>query len=290
MARAQSAGYTTGEIAALLQVSAARVRALVRAGFLTPARGAHRQLLFTFQDVVLLRTAQGLSEAKVPAQRIRLALQRLREELPVGRSLASVRIATLGTRLVVSDRDGPWEPDSGQRVLDFEVAPLAASAAPFARRSAESARAREADFDAEAWFALAVDLEAVAADEARDAYRRALELDPTHADSHINLGRLLHEAGNVNAALEHYRKASTLRTDDAIAHFNLGVALDDLGRLDAAAVAYRAALEADPALADAHFNLAGIFERLGKKAAAIRSWKSYRSLGPSSLAVDRRRQ
>lgn len=278
MPRAQPAGYTTGEIAALLDLSPARVRAFVGAGFLEPGRSASGKLLFTFQDLVLLRAAQGLQEARVPAARIRLALQRLREELPVGRPLASVRIAALGTRVVVSDGEGRWEPDSGQRVLEFEVAKLAASAAPFARRNAEAARAREADLDAEDWFALGVDLEAVAPDDARDAYRRSLELDPAHADAHINLGRLLHESGNTAAAAEHYRKAGALRAGDAIAIFNLAVALDDLGKLDAAAASYREALDADPELADAHFNLAGVYERQGKKVAALRAWKSYREL------------
>lgn len=271
-------GYRTDEIAALLDVTPARVRAFLRSGFLDPARGQRGELRFTFQDVVLLRAAKGLVEARVPAHRIRESLKRLRADLPVGRSLGSVRIAAHGTRVVVRDGGVPWEPDSGQHVFDFQVATLAANAAPFARRSAEAARAREADLEADDWFELAFDLEAVDAEEARDAYRRALESDPFHAEAHVNLGRLLHELGNVTAAAEHYRKAAELHAEDPIASFNLGVALDDLGRLDAAAAAYRDALAADPTLADAHFNLAGIYERQGKKAAALRALKSYRQL------------
>jgi len=52
-------------------------------------------------------------------------------------------------------------------------------AAPLARRRAAAARRVEEDLDAEQWFALGLELEVSEADEARDAYRRALELDPT---------------------------------------------------------------------------------------------------------------
>ena len=38
---------------------------------------------------------------------------------------------------------------------------------------------------------------------ARELYRRAIAKDPNYADAHVNLGRLLHEGGEVHAALAH---------------------------------------------------------------------------------------
>ena len=77
------------------------------------------------------------------------------------------------------------------------------------------------DFDAAGWYDLGLELEAVAPTEARDAYRRALELDAHHADAHVNLGRLLHEQGLVEEAERHYRQALRESPDHATAAFNL---------------------------------------------------------------------
>ena len=94
----------------------------------------------------------------------------------------------------------------------------------------------------------------------------------------VNLGRLLHESGDVRAAEKHYREALAVRRTDLTALFNLGVALEDLGRLKEARAAYRETLLADPDHADAHFNLAGVLERMGRKPDALKHLKAYRQL------------
>jgi tetratricopeptide (TPR) repeat protein len=270
-------GYTTRDVAKLLGFSEAQVRGFVRAGFIAPRRGVHREFRFSLQDMVLLRAAKALRET-VPPRRMRRALRRLQEQLPAGRPLSAVRITAEGDQVVVRDGSSSWEPASGQLVLDFEVAELASKVEPLARRAAQEARSDETNLDGEDWYRLGCDLEPHDADQARDAYRRALELDPGHVDALINLGRLLHEAGHPDAAEQHYRRALELRPADATAAFNRGVALEDLGRWEQAIDCYERALGADPKLQEAHFNLARLFERLGRRAAAIRHLKAYRSL------------
>lgn len=271
-------GFATHEVAHLLGLSAAQVRSWVRAGFLTPRRGPRNEYRFSFQDLVILRAAQGLAAARIPRRRIRSALARLAAELPRGRSLAALRIAAEGSRVVVHDGSQAWDPLSGQRVLDFEVAELAARAAPLAHRAAAEAKGAAAELTADDWYELGYELEATAVGEAREAYRRALELVPDHPDAHLNLGRLFHEAGDLAGAERHYREAAAQRPDDPTAAFNLGVALGDLGRKRQAAAAYRRALAADPAYADAHYNLACLYEELGEGAAAIQHLKTYKTL------------
>ncbi len=271
-------GYTSRDVAKLLGLTVAQVRAFARDGFLTPGRGPRGELLFSFQDLVILRTAKGLVAARIPTRRIRRALRRLKTQLPRGRSLAELRIAAEGDRIVVSDGEATWSPESGQMQLDFAVSELASRAAPMARRTARAAQAVEEDLDAEDWYELGLELEAVAPTEARDAYRRALELDAHHADAHVNLGRLLQEDGRVSEAEAHYRLALATDPEHATAAFNLGIALEDLGRTADAIEAYRQAIAADPRLADAHFNIARLYERVGKRAAALRHLSSYKRL------------
>jgi tetratricopeptide (TPR) repeat protein len=271
-------GYTSQDAAKLLGLSIAQVRAFARDGFLTPGRGPHGELQFSFQDLVILRTAKGLVAARIATRRIRGALKRLRSQLPRGRSLAELHIAAEGDRIVVSDGETTWSPESGQMQLDFAVAELATRAAPMARRAAKAAREVENELSAGDWYELGLELEVATPAEARDAYRRALELDAHHANAHVNLGRLLHEQGLVEEAERHYRLALREAPDHATAAYDLGIALEDLGRPADAIEAYRAALVTDPRLADAHYNIARLYDRVGKKAAALRHFSAYRRL------------
>jgi tetratricopeptide (TPR) repeat protein len=272
-------GYSSKDVAKLLGLTVAQVRAFARDGFLTPARARSAgDLRFSFQDLVILRAAKGLAAARIPTRRIRRALKKLRLELPRGRSLAELRIVAEGDRIVVSDGDTAWNPESGQVSIDFAVADLATRAAPIARRTAQAARLAEGDFDAAGWYELGLELEAVAPIEARDAYRRALELDAHHADAHVNLGRLLHEHGLVEEAAGHYRQALQESPNHATAAFNLAIAFEDLDQPADAIEAYRMALTTEPRLADAHYNVARLYEKVGKKAAALRHLSIYRRL------------
>jgi tetratricopeptide (TPR) repeat protein len=278
-------GYPTREVARLLEVSPATVRSYVRAGLVTPGRDRGGGFRFAFQDLVVLRVARGLAAERLPPRRVRAALARLREQLPAGRSLSAVRLAAEGGAVVARSGGEGWEPASGQRLLDFEAAAGAGPEAPnpaatlrHVPSSGASAFTAAETRQAEEWYELACELEAADPAGARDAYRRVLDLDPGHADAHLNLGRLLHESGDPAAAERCYRAAVALRPDDAVAAFNLGVALGDLDRSGEAVDAYRSAIEADPACADAYFNLAQLYADLGQRAAAIRSLKVYKSL------------
>ncbi len=287
--------YSTREVAALLGLSQPQIRSCTRAGFVTPQVGPHGELLFSFQDLVLLRTAKALLAARIPSRRIRIALQNLHSQLPQGQPLTAVRISAQGHHVVARDGAEAWHPESGQTLLDFEVADLARAAealeprrsgsgfgaalataaaavpAPAARPSAPCQTAAE-------WYEAGVDLESEDPDGAAAAYGQAIALDPALADAHLNLGRLLHEQGDLAAAEGHYRLALTLYPDDALAAYNLGVALQDQERPHDAAAAYEQALALEPKLADAHFNLSGIYERLGDKTAAFRHLRTYSAL------------
>jgi DNA-binding transcriptional MerR regulator len=208
-------GYTTQEVAEVLGLPTSKILGWTRSGLLTPERGAKGAYLYSFQDIVLLRAARELLDAEVPARRVRVALEALRQQLPVGRPLSAVHISASGDRILVRDDDSVWEPDSGQLQMDFAVAEVAQRAAPVARRALaeaikapDSAEHDDAGGTADDWYNTALDLEAVAVDGAVRAYRRALELDPEHPDAHLNLGRLLHEDGKLPEAEAHYRAAA----------------------------------------------------------------------------------
>ena len=63
------------EVEKLLRLPRSTIRALIQAGFVTPSRGPRNALRFSFQDLIVLRTAQALAAARVPAKRITRSLQ-----------------------------------------------------------------------------------------------------------------------------------------------------------------------------------------------------------------------
>jgi DNA-binding transcriptional MerR regulator len=293
MERLSFSGYSTRDVATLLGLSADQVRSYVRAGFLAPRLGARGEYLFSFQDLILLRTAKGLLDAQVPPRRIRLALRKLHEQLPEGKPLSGVRITAQGHQVVVRDGGEAWHAESGQILFDFGVSDLARDAASISQHDSEERRSRrkpppppepapprepESPWE---WYERGCQLEEAepaAAEEAMAAYRLALQLDADLPDAHLNLGRLLHERGEVGGAEMHYRLALAARPDDPIAAYDLGVALQDQARYEEAAQAYQMALTADAANADAHYNLAAVYEAMGQRQAAFRHFKSYRAL------------
>ena len=271
-------GYSARDVAKIMDLSVVQIRSYARAGLIHPRRTAQGQYRFSFQDLVLLRTAKELIAARIPPRKIKLALKKLKEQLPSGRPLTAVQIAASGDRIVVRDGKTLWNPESGQTYFDFEVSELAKKVAPLARQAAQEARDSDDDMTADDWYELGCELETAEPDHARDAYRRTLELDPSHPDAHVNLGRLLHEAGQPGAAEEHYRLALAARPGDPTATFNLGVSLEDLGRDQEAIRAYQNAIDFDPRCVDAYYNLARLYEKRGNAARALQNFNAYRKL------------
>jgi tetratricopeptide (TPR) repeat protein len=261
--------YSVREVSAMLGLTPAQIRSYANKGFLTPERGERGELRFGFRDLIILRTAGELSAAHIPLRKVQRVLELLREQLPAGRSLTGVRIAADGERVVVSDGDAVWNPESGQALFDFSTEELPTEV---------PIRVPVSHYDADEFYTLGCELEATSSLRARAAYERAIELDPEHADARVNLGRLLHEDRAPAAAEQQYRAALQSDPDHDVAWFNLGVALEDLGRLQEAADAYQHAIDLDPSNADAHYNLSGILERRGDKPGALRHLNAYRRL------------
>lgn len=264
--------YTLRGIQAMLGLSRSVITGLVAAGFVTPTRGKRREYRFSFQDVVLLRTAHALQAAHIPARRIVRSLQRLRADLPGELPLTGLRISAVGGDVAVRQGEHQWAADSGQLLIDFEVKPAQGSVQFLPAPPQTGADA------ASAWFERGVALEAGAPAQAEHAYREAIALAPNFVDPYLNLGVLLGDTGRAAEAAACYRQGLVHHPHEALLHFNLGVALEDLGRIAQALRAYEACLSIAPTLADAHYNAARLHEAAGDATQAIRHYSEYRRL------------
>jgi len=263
--------YGVRDVEKLLQLARGTIRSLVHAGFVSPGRGPRGAWQFSFQDLIVLRTAQELSAAKVPQRRITKSMRELRKQLPDAMPLSGLRICAVADRVVVREGTTRWQADSGQYLLSFDGDPARGSLAIV--EHAEKARAEAAQ-----WLDQATSLEEQDAAAALAAYERAIALDPALLDAQINRGCLLHEAGRLAEAEAAYRAALQACGNAPALLFNLALVLEDRGRRQDAVEAYQLALQEDPGLADGHYNLALLFEALGKSKDAIRHMARYRKL------------
>jgi len=90
--------YDTKDLERLFGLPASAVRALARAGNIHPVRRAGK-LHYSFQDLVVLRTASALRAAKISQQKINKTLQELRSALPAGSALNKISLTALGNRI-----------------------------------------------------------------------------------------------------------------------------------------------------------------------------------------------
>ncbi len=270
--------YNASDIERILRLSRSTLRALIKNGFVTPARGPRRELLFSFQDLIVLRTARALIEAKIPRRRINQSLKDLRRHLPEEAPLSGLSISAVGDQVVVREGKSHFHADSGQYVLGFDVSFDAGVLRVVERKQDASQEASSPATDAEDLFDTALELEEKDPQQAIAAYERATEADPENLAAWINWGRLLHERNLMHEAEKVYERAIEHCGADPLLMFNFGVLLEDLGRANAAVDAYQTAITEDPNLADGHFNLARLYESLGKPQHAIRHLGQYRRL------------
>jgi len=255
--------YGVRDVERLLRLPRSTIRALVAAGFVTPQRGPRNQLRFSFQDLIVLRTAQALADSQVPQRRIMQSMKKLRAQLPEKMPLSGLSIGAVADRVVVREGDTRWQAESGQYLLEFGGDPDAGSLKVVATTD---------------WLGRALALEKQDSAGAMVAYAQAVASDPSSLDARLNWGSLLHEKGRHAEAERVYRDALEVLGSEPVLLYNLGVLLDDVGRKSEAVQAYAAALSINPELADGHYNLALLYQELGFPRDAIRHMAQFRKL------------
>jgi len=265
-------GYSVREVEKLVHLPRSTIRSLVEAGFVSPARGPRNAWLFSFQDLIVLRTAQALAAAKVPRKRITRSVKELRRHLPESMPLSGLSISAEADSVVVKEGARCWQAESGQYLLTFEGDPADGSLSVLERQASGP------PVSAEDWFDRGAALETKDPAAAIAAYNQAVAADPGLLKARINLGCLLHGAGRLEEAERVYRDASRWNGGDPMLLYDLGVLLDDMGRKKEAMEAYEAALRSDPRFADCHFNLALLYEDFKRPKDAIQHMAEYRRL------------
>jgi tetratricopeptide (TPR) repeat protein len=108
--------------------------------------------------------------------------------------------------------------------------------------------------------------------EAADEQNRALSIDPTLVQAHVNLISVYGKLGAADLAGQHYREGLRLNPQQAELHYNYGVLLSAQGRFPEASAAFQKALAINPYSAEAHTNLGQALERQGQLEQALQQY------------------
>ncbi len=266
--------YSRADLLRILHVTPRQLANWERIGLITSAEA------YTFSDLLEIKKVRDLCAMSVRPAMIRRSLDAMRKQAAgVEKPLLEAGTWSTKQHRVAFRHEGKLlEPIAGQFLMDFSEREKVVTSTPVPRSEA-SPREHEAT----AWFARGISLEENPStqNEAITAYHKVLELDPTHAAAHINLGTLYYNRQEFGLAEKHYRLAIESDSRYALAYFDLGNVLDETGRVHEAIQTYKTALQLAPTYADAHYNLALAFEKIREPRKALKHWQAYIKLDSS---------
>ena len=261
--------YCRADVLRILHITAPQLAGWEKAGLIAASE------TYSFFDLLQIKKVRDLRAKRVRSAVIRASLDAMLQQVAgMENPLLEAGTFSSGTRVVFRHSGAALEPLAGQFVMDFS---------PQQRVVAANVRTiRPAETIAE-MFAKGVALEESPATqlEAIQCYEKVLELDPSHAAAHINLGTLYYNRQDYASAERHYRKAVEVDPRYALAYFDLGNVLDETGKAEEAVRAYQSALALAPTYADAHYNLALAYEKMKQSRRALRHWRAYVKLDTS---------
>lgn len=116
-------------------------------------------------------------------------------------------------------------------------------------------------------------------DAARQAYQKALALDPEYPAAHLRLGDLVFQQGNLREALRLYREEEKIEPTSPL-YVRMGETYARLGTADSARIAYEKAVSLDSTNANAHMMYGQFLEETGDLEAALEHSRQALSIEP----------
>ncbi len=122
-------------------------------------------------------------------------------------------------------------------------------------------------------------------DEAIEAYKQALEMNPENKDAQYSLATVLYDQELYEEAIPYLEKAAESFPDDDVIGKKLAKAYFQTGKLDAAINNYKSLIEKDPKNVKAYFNLAGVYRINNQNKESIATLLKLQKIDPDNAKV-----
>ena len=199
----------------------------------------------------------------------------------IERPLAQLDVLVCGSRLLYRDKFGLIESTNGQRRFDFDVDVSIAeddhAAMPLSIKSikGEPTPADQQELPTD-WFIEGCRLvDDGEIDAGVEAFRMFLMAHPGDAETNFHLAETLYRQGNRGGAVERYYAAVEADHEYIEAWTQLGCLLADSEQPEAALEALNIALSVHPDYPDAHLHIAELLHQAGDVSRAIPHWQAY---------------
>jgi len=258
--------YSRAELLRILRLVPRQLHTWEKAGLIVASEE------YSFFDLVQIKKVRDLCAQRVRPAVIRRSLEAMQKQVAgMENPLLEAGAYRSGRRIAFRHEGRLVEPIAGQFLFDFSSEENKVVASP-PRNGPELVVTDVADL-----FARGIVLEENPSTqgEAVTIYLKVLEMDPTHAAAHINLGTLYYNRQEYKLAEKHYRSAIQIDPRYALAYFDLGNVLDETGRVDEAISTYKTAIQLAPTYADAHYNIALAYEKMREPRKALQHWRAY---------------
>ncbi len=117
-------------------------------------------------------------------------------------------------------------------------------------------------------------------DEAVTYLNRVLQVEPTNAIAHYDLGVVFQAREKVDEAIDAYEQAVRLDRDNSRAYNNLGILKTEKGLLDEAAECFRQSLRGNPDKAETHRNFAVVLQMQDRAGEAVAHYRVALQIDP----------
>lgn len=258
--------YSRADLLRILRLAPRQLQTWEKAGLVTASED------YSFFDLVQIKKVRDLCAQRVRPAVIRQSLEAMQKQVSgMQNPLLEAGAYQSGRRIAFRHQGRLVEPIAGQFMFDFSPEESRVVTSP-PRTGPELVVTDVADL-----FARGITLEEDPSrqSEAITIYLKVLDMDPTHAAAHINLGTLYYNRQEYALAERHYRSAIQIDPRYALAYFDLGNVLDETGRVDEAIATYKTAIQLAPTYADAHYNIALAYEKIREPRKALQHWRAY---------------
>jgi len=117
-------------------------------------------------------------------------------------------------------------------------------------------------------------------DQAIEAYKKAIEINPKMDEAYNNMGNAYYNKGEYDQAIEAYKKAIEINPKKDEAYYNLGIAYGNKGEYDQEIEAYKKAIEINPKKDEAYYNLGIAYGNKGEYDQEIEAYKKAIEINP----------